>query len=90
MFRDRVVIINNLNCDNIIGTVIQKSYHVATGFSITGRHFLSVNGQMVVQSIPTPTIDPIIKNKGKIKLNPHSITVYSVKTPQNVNTSQMN
>ena len=67
MFRERLVIINNLNCDCIIGTVIQRSYWVATGFSITGRHFLSVNGQMVVQCILSPMIEPIIKTKGKIK-----------------------
>ena len=67
---------------------IQRSYHVATGFSITGRHFLSVNGQMVVQSIPTPTIEPIVKSKGKIKLSPHSITVVSIKTPLNISTNQ--
>ena len=89
MFRHRVVIVNNLNCDYIIGTVIQRSYHVATGHSITGRHFLSVNRQMVVQSIPTPTTEPIIKNKGKIKLSPHSITVISIKTPPNKNTNQI-
>ena len=89
MFRDRVAIVNNLNHDYIIGTVRQRSYHVATGFSITGRHFLSVNGKMVVQSISTPTIEPIIKNKSKIKLSPHSITVVSVKTPPNINKSQI-
>ena len=89
MFRDRVVIINNLNHDYIIGAAMQRSYCVTTGFSITGRHFLSVNGQMVLQSIPTPTIEPIIKNKGKIKLNPHSITVVSVKTLPNINTSHI-
>ena len=80
MFRDRVVIINNLNCNYFMGAAIQRSYHVTTGFSITGRHFLSVNGQMVA---------PIIKNKGKIKLNPHSITVVSVEMPPNVNTGQI-
>ena len=53
-----------------------------------GRHFLSVNRQMVMQSIPTPTIEPIIKNKGKIKLSPHSITVVSIKRPPNINTNQ--
>ena len=89
MFRDRVVVINNLNHDYIIGTVIQRSYHIATGFSITGRHFLSVNWQMVAQSIPSSTIESIIKTKDKIKLNPHSITVVSVKTPPNVDTSQV-
>ena len=89
MFRDRIGITNNLNCDYIIGAVIQRSYHVATGFSITGRHFLSVNGLVVMQSILTPTKEPTIKNKGKIKLNPHSMTVVSVKTPPNIDTSQV-
>ena len=89
MFRDRVVIINNLNQDYIIGTALQRSYCVATGLGITGRHFLSVNGHLVVQNIPTPTIEPIIKNKGKIELNPHSITAVSVKIPPNVNSSQI-
>ena len=56
MFRDKVVMMNNLNLDYIIGTAIQRSYHVAIGFSITGRHFLSVNRQMVVQSTPPHTI----------------------------------
>ena len=89
MFRDRVVTINNLNCDYIISAVIQRSYHVAISFSITSRHFLSVNRQMVVQCIPTPKIEPIIKNKGKIKLNPHSISVVSVKTWPNVDTNHV-
>ena len=83
-FRDRVVIVHNLNHDYITGTAIEKFYHIATGFSVTGRHFLSVNGQMFVQSIPTPTIEAIIKDKGKIKYSPHSVTVVSVKTPPNV------
>ena len=48
-FRDRVVIVHNLNCDYIIGAAIQRLYQVATVISITGKHFLSVNGQMVVQ-----------------------------------------
>ena len=54
-----------------------------------GRHFLFINGQIIVQSITTPTIEPIIKNKGKIKLNPHSITIVSVKTPPNIDTSHV-
>ena len=89
MFRDRVVIVNNLNHNYIIGTAIQRSYHIATGFRITGMHFWSVNGQIVAQSIHAPTIEPIIKSKGKIKLSPHSITAVSIKTPPNVNTSHI-
>ena len=66
---------------------MQRAYHIATGFSVTGRHFLSVNGQMLAQSIPTPTMEAIVKNKSKIKLGPHS--VISIKTPPNVTTNQI-
>ena len=42
---------------------------------------------MFVQSIPTPTIEPVIKNNGKIKLSQYSITVVSIKTPPNISTN---
>ena len=44
---------------------------------------------MVAQSITTPTMEPVIKTKGKIKLNPHSITIVSGKHPPNIDTSQV-
>ena len=87
-FKDIIVIVHNINHDYIIGTAIQRSYCVGTGFSVTGRHFLSVNGQVVVQSIPTPAIEPIVKNKGKIKLRSHSIIIVSIKIPLNISTNQ--
>ena len=68
---------------------MQRSYHIAIGFSIKGRHFLSVNGQMIAQSIPTSIIEGIIKNKGKIKLSPHSVTIVSIKTPPNISAKQI-
>ena len=52
--RDGVIMINNLNCNYIIGTAVQRLYCVATGFSVKGRHFLSLNGQMFVQTSPHP------------------------------------
>ena len=89
ILRDWVLIINSLNHGYIIGAAMQRSHCMSTFFSIMGRHFLSVNGQMVVQSITTPTMESIIKTKGKINLNPHSITIVSVKTPPNVDTSHV-
>ena len=44
---------------------------------------------MIVQNISTSTIETIIKNKGKIKLSPHSVTVVSIKTPPNVSANQI-
>ena len=70
MFWDRVATVNNLNCNYIIGAAIQRSQCVATGFRIMGRHFLSVNGQMVAQSIPTTTVEPPNVNTNQIyKIN---------------------
>ena len=63
---------------------MQGSYYMSTGFNITSRHFLSVNGQMVAQSVTTLTIEPVIKTKGKIKLYPHAIAIISIKTPPNI------
>ena len=61
---------------------LQRSYHMPTGYSTTSRHFLFVNGQMVAQSLTTPTMEPIIKMKGTIKLNPHTIPPFQLKHPQ--------
>ena len=57
--------VHNLNCNYIIGTAMQRSYCIATWFSVIGRHFLSVNGQIIAQSIPTSTIEAIIKTRVK-------------------------
>ena len=43
-----------------------------------------MKGQMVAQSINTPTMELIIKTKGKIKLNPHTISIISIKTPPDI------
>ena len=77
----------NLSHDFIIGAAMQRSYHIAAGFSMTGRHFLSVNGQMLAQNIPTPIMETIIKNKGKIKLSPHLVT--ELKPPPNISANQI-
>ena len=44
IFRDRVIIVENLSHNYIISTAMQRLYCIATGFSITGRHYLSLNG----------------------------------------------
>ena len=79
IFRDRVVIINNLTTITSLAQQYKDCIMQLQALVLQVGHFLSVNGQMVVQSIPTPTIEPVIKNKGKIKINPHFITIVSVK-----------
>ena len=52
IFRDRLVIVHNLNQDYIIGTVLQRSYHVATGFSITVDTFCLLMGRWLCRAPP--------------------------------------
>ena len=45
--------------------------------------------EMLAQSIHTQAMEAIIKNKGKVKLGPHLVTVISIKTPPNINANQI-
>ena len=51
VLKDRVIIIKNLNRDYIIGVAIQCANKMLTGFSMSGRHFISLYGEMIVQSV---------------------------------------
>ena len=52
------------------------------GYSTNGRHYIILNGEMLAQSCVQPTIHPILKTKGKIKLLPSSISVIKVRMPE--------
>ena len=51
VFRDRVVVIENLRCKYILGQVLHRSYQFSTGYSTTGKHYITINGQVIAQSI---------------------------------------
>ena len=48
VLKDRVIIIKNLNRDYIIAVAIQHANKMLTSFSTLGRHFISLNGKMIV------------------------------------------
>ena len=58
-----------LQCNTAFGGAGGEAL-IPKGFSITGRHFLPINGEIVAQRITTPTMEPILKTKGKIKIKP--------------------
>ena len=49
-----------------------------------GRHFISLNGEMRVQSVSSITTQPIIKCKSRIRLKVHAVTIIAVQTPPNL------
>ena len=82
MFRDRVIGIENLKRDYILGQVLHRDNRFGIGYSTNDRHCITLNGEMLVQSCLQLTTNPIIKTKGKIKLLPSSISVIEVKIPE--------
>ena len=84
VLRDRAIIIKNLSRDYIIGVAIQCANKMLTGFSTLGRHFISLNGKMIAQSVSLITTQPIIKCKSRTLLQAYAVSIISVKTPPNL------
>ena len=61
---------------------MHRSYQFGTGYSITGKHYIMVNGQVIAQSISQPLDYPVVKTKGRITLPPVSVSIIEVKTPK--------
>ena len=81
MFRNRVIVIENLKRDYILGQVLHRDNRFSMGYSTNGRQYITLNGKMLAQScLQLPTI-PISKNKGKIKLM-SSISAIEVRLPE--------
>ena len=64
IFQDRVVVIKNLRCKYILGQVLHRLlYQFGTSYLTTGKHYITINGQVIVQSV-SQALDHPIKNKG--------------------------
>ena len=53
-----------------------------TGLPTTGRHYITINGEMIAQNISNTTVSPILKIKGKVALPPMYVSVVGVKMPE--------
>ena len=88
-FQDRVIVIENLKCNYILGQVLHRNNRFGTGYSITGRHYITINGEMIALSILQATTNPILKTKGKVALTPMSVSVMEIKMPTVPNTNNL-
>ena len=82
LFRDRILVIQNLKCEYNLVQVLHRAYRYGIGYPTTGRHYITINGEMIADVISQVTDSPILKTKCKIILPPMAISVISVKTPQ--------
>ena len=63
IFRDRVIVIQSLKYKYILGQVLHRAYRFSTGYSTTGRHYITINSEMITQTILQVTNNPILKLK---------------------------
>ena len=82
IFRDRVTFIKNLTRDYILGQVLHRVKQFGTGYSTNGRHQITLNREMLVQSCLQIVTNAILKTKGKFKLLPSSISNIEVRAPE--------
>ena len=80
MFRDRVIVIENLSREYILGWVLHRDNRFGMGYSTDGRHYITLNGERLEQNCSQLTTNSILKTKGKIKLLPSSISIIEVRT----------
>ena len=89
LFRDRVIMIQNLKHEYMLGQVLHRAYRFGTHYSTTGKHYITTNSEMITEAILQVTDSPIINTKGKITLPPMSASVISIKTWPLCNTNDV-
>ena len=80
-FHDRVIMIENLKCNYVLGQVLHRNNRFGTGYSITGRHYITSNGEIIAHSISQASTNVILKTKGKVTLPPVAISVVEIRIP---------
>ena len=51
VFHDRFMILNNLQCDIILGLPWQQNYRIGCTWNQEGKHFITINNQFLALSI---------------------------------------
>ena len=89
VFRERVVVIKNLRHRYILWQVLHRSYQFGTRYSTTGKHYITINGQIIAQAILQSIDYPLFITKGKVTLPPMSVSIIEVKTLKIPNTTNL-
>ena len=73
----------------ILGQVLHRTNRFGTGYSTAGRHYITLNGEMLAQSISQVMVKPVLKTKGKIILPPSSVSVLEIRIPEISDTNNL-
>ena len=82
-FTEEFAIIDRMVSDMLLGIKWEHRYNIHTGWTRNGNHYISKGKHdFIAESKNRLKTHPIIKTKGKVELNPESITLIEVQAPR--------
>ena len=89
VFNDVFIILNNLQCDIILGLPWQWNYRIGCAWNWEGKHFITIKNKFLALSITPPMSRQLAITKGQYTLQSRSITWISIKTLRNLDINSL-
>ena len=84
-FTEEFAVIDGMVLDMLLGIKWEHRYYIHTGWTQNGNHYKSRGKHdFIAESINRLKTHPIVKTKGKVELNPESITLIEVQAPRDI------
>ena len=84
-FTEEFAVIDGMVSDMLLGIKWEHRYNIHTGWTQNGNHYMSRGKHdFIAESINRLKTHPIVKMKGKVELNPESITLIEVQAPRDI------
>ena len=85
MSTEEFAVIEGMVSDILLGIKWEHKFNIHTGWTQNGNHYiLRGKHDFIAESVNRLKSSPIIKMKGKIKLNPESIALVEVQEPRDI------
>ena len=84
-FTEEFAVIDGMVSDMLLGIKWEHRFNIHTGWTQNGNHYISRGKHgFIVESTNRLKTHLIIKTKGKVELNPESITLIEVQAPRDI------
>ena len=84
-FTEEFAVIDGMVSDMLLGIKWEHRYNIHTGWTRNGNHYISRGKHdFIAESMNRLKTHPIVKTKGKVELNPESITLIKVQAPRDI------
>ena len=84
-FMEEFAVIDGMVSDMLLGIKWEHRYNIHTGWTRNGNHYISRGKHdFIAESKNRSKTYPIIKTKGKVELNPESISLVEVQAPRDI------